>query len=200
MNKGYAGTAFQDVMVDNIVRIDARVGSSVALQASLDNGLDQLYADVFADPPYNESFTTDEARDIFQGYVQNRGLILVANNDYAIPQAFIVATPCRSEFSKVCGISRDEMPRTAYIAEDGVRSSMRRQGVSSMMKRQMLGMLLQCGYTDVLLRTSEQNTPQIRAVEKMGGMRIPNAKQTVERMTKFGTVLDQSCFFRFKLK
>jgi ribosomal protein S18 acetylase RimI-like enzyme len=176
------------------------IGSIEKLNALLDGGLDQLYADVFADPPYNENFSTDEVRNIFQGYLKDRGLILVAGRDVLQPQAFIVATPCQSDFARICGVKEQDIPKTAYIAEDGVHASMRRLGVSSMMKREILNMLSQCGYTDVLLRTSEQNTPQIRAVEKIGGTRLPNAKQTVERITKFGKVMDKSCFFRFQLK
>ena len=168
----------------------------------LQNGLNALYQQVFADPPYNEVFTDGDVETIFHGYLELNGLLLTLDDEISNrPVAFMVATPLKADFMNVCGMPRDlDLPCTAYIAEDGVAAPFRRQGISSTMKKMVLERLARQGYSDAILRTSAANTAQTAAVLAAGGETIVGAKQMVERCTKFGKVMEDNRFFRFRLK
>ncbi|HCK33354.1 MAG: hypothetical protein CMH32_07755 [Micavibrio sp.] len=66
------------------------------------------------------------------------------------------------------------------------------------MKELLLSYCFSLGYANVILRTSLENIPQRRAVEKANGVLLNGATQTVERTQRDGLVLEQNCFYLFK--
>lgn len=172
------------------------------LQRSLDSGLNQLFRDVFGAPPYNEVFTTREVDIFFTNYLSTGADILSISEDLnGTPIAFMVGIPLSNEFKKVSSLPTWLFNRkTSYIAEDGVSKDWRRMGLSSYMKSKMLTKMKIDGYEFTLLRTRADNTPQITAVAKAGGAKIPYAQQIVPRNTRNGLVQEDNRFFLFDLR
>ena len=50
------------------------VKDAASLDRAFNAGLGRLYQDVFAEPPYNESFTAQEVRDEFTGFIAKGGI------------------------------------------------------------------------------------------------------------------------------
>jgi len=170
-----------------------------ALIGFLASGLRDLYAEAFGDEPYNEVFANGEIDEIFNDYLNSNGEIMVLP-EQGRPIAFMVGTPLKRDFTKVCGIPANiPLSKIAYIAEDGVASTYRRLGISTMMKGALLDRYASQGFEQAILRTSAANTPQIQAVLAAGGQTITGAQQMVERTTKFGKVMEDNRFFRFDL-
>lgn len=178
-----------------------RVTAQEQLNDLLDAGLANLYQEVFGGPPYNEMFSAQEVRDIFQEFLDKKGCIFVALNPQAEnrPVAFVVSTPLRAEFelAKLAG-TKVEADKTAYFAEDGVAEDYRRNGLSARMKKLLIETNSVSSIGKMFLRTSQQNYKQISAVNKAGGVVISGLFQDVARKRLDGTTtIDENAFYLF---
>tara|TARA_B100001971_G_C18009978_1_gene441860 strand:+ start:36 stop:638 length:603 start_codon:yes stop_codon:yes gene_type:complete len=170
------------------------------LEDLLRSGLNTLYADVFGGEPYNEVFSEEEIDNIFMDYFDKNGEIFVGICPQTQkPVSFVASTPLKYKFDIVSLLGPQiDTKNSAYFAEDGVAEQFRRQGISSAMKELLLSYCFSLGYANVILRTSLENTPQRRAVEKANGVLLGGKTQDVERTQKDGPVLEQNCFYLFK--
>ena len=176
------------------------VRTSDELTEVLDNGLTELYQQVFADPPYNEAFTPEEVREGFDGALQANGLIFTAvSPEDGKPVAFVSSVPLMTETAVSEVVGAIIVPQTAaYFSEDGVAKSWRRRGLSANMKDLLLTANFLSGMENVVLRTSIYNYPQIAAVSKSGGVIISNLFQNVESTRGDGaTISDKRAFYLF---
>ena len=155
------------------------IENHTVLKEWLDKGLDSLYADVFAEPPFSEKFEIPEVRDIFCHYMDNGADILVATpHDTDLPIALMVQFPLekKAEVLEVLGNSFDPH-KCIYFAEDAVSKDYRRRGISSHMKSLAKERAKDAGKDYMILRTNISNYAQINAVAKDGGFVIPGCIQ-----------------------
>ncbi|OFW86912.1 MAG: hypothetical protein A3B66_07255 [Alphaproteobacteria bacterium RIFCSPHIGHO2_02_FULL_46_13] len=178
-----------------------RIETSAELKNVLESGLNDLYQRVFAAPPYNEKFTTDEVIDIFLSYFESGGIIFVAKDDTDKPVAFVTAVPLKSEFNVAALVSKNvDINCSSYFAEDGVAENLRKNGISARMKAILLSACQQEGYESLILRTSVYNYKQISAVNKAGGVVIAGLFQNVSSPRADGTMTqDTRSFYKFDL-
>jgi histidine racemase len=178
----------------------AWVRTSEELTGLLEGGLRELYRSVYADPPYNENFSDEDVREIFQSALDVDGFIFVAKSRLDNkPVGFTVSVPLQAEPAVANIVSGILNPiTTAYFAEDGVAHQWRRQGLSSGMKDLLLSANFAVGFDKVVLRTSAYNYKQISAVSKAGGTYIPNITQDVVSPRQDGGVSsDKRAFYLF---
>jgi GNAT superfamily N-acetyltransferase len=171
------------------------------LDGYLDRGLAALYQRVFAGPPYNEQFTLSEVKDTFKEFLDKKGVVIIAtdpkNNN--APAAFVASVPLKSSF-ELAAIARNrvDVDKAGYFAEDGVDEAYRRRGLSMRMKQLLLEANREQGLPQMLLRTSNDNYPQISAVNKAGGRVLSGVFQTVARKRMDGSVTPEtSAFYLF---
>jgi len=178
-----------------------KLTSEQDLQDALEAGLIKLYQDVFADPPYNESFEAEEVKEIFFSYLNSGGHIFVANNETGRPVAFVASAPLKSDFSVAAAVNGQvSLEKTAYFAEDGVEKTLRQKGISAEMKKMLLSSCSADGLETLLLRTSASNYKQISAVNKAGGCVVAGLFQQVTSTRLDGTMeQDARSFYTFDL-
>jgi ribosomal protein S18 acetylase RimI-like enzyme len=190
-------------LIQNGARVyDQWVENKNDLSRLLDNGLNNLFRDVFGDPPYNEVFSVREVNQIFFDYLDSGADIMALLEGLnGKPIGFMVGMSLSSEFQNVANMPPIFFERkTGYIAEDGVDKEWRRMGLSSFMKKKMLERLQEREFEFAMLRTRSDNIPQIEAVVKSGGSMISYAQQDVARQTKLGEVKEDNRFFLFDLR
>lgn len=173
--------------------------NSLDIDNLLDAGLVDLYIEAFSKPPYNESFTPEQVRDIFHEGLNTRGIIFAALDDTGKPVAVVMSTPVAAERDIVSIVGHKiNVSGTAYFAEDIVDESYRRRGISSFMKSLLLQACHLSGYSHVLLRTTGNNYKQISAVSKAGGFTLRDEFQYVAQQRQDGkTGLDKRGFYMF---
>lgn len=181
-----------------------RVQTPLQMASMLDMGLADLYRSVFSEPPYLEKFTLDEVSEIFQDFLKEDGHVFVVQDPAQAmkPVGFVVSLPLKVEFNVVALTGKKlNVEKTAYIAEEGVGSSVRRQGLSGRMKNLLLKTCGMDGFDKVLLRTSINNYRQISAVNKAGGVVLSNTFQDIARHRLDDSVSnDRNSFYLFDLK
>jgi hypothetical protein len=173
--------------------------------ASLDqaagDGLLFLYQQVFAEPPYHESFSEEDVLGFFAETLKAGGFIFTVSlkNEFNKISGFVSSLPLAAKkpvADHVRGIL--DVEKTAYFAEDGIAKALRRNGISGVMKRLLLESNQLAGYEQVLLRTSIESYPQISAVTKAGGKVIADLFQQVASPKQGGTIaLDTRVFYLF---
>ena len=96
------------------------------------DGLPQLYAKVFGTEPYNELFTDEQVKEIFQTYLDNRGIILVTRDAKGIA-GFGVAVPLATEpeLAKIVAEGGIVAENSWYMADLGVRDESRKNGIGT---------------------------------------------------------------------
>ena len=182
-----------------IVKIEAQEQLGTFLNA----GLAVLYQTVFAGPPYNEKFSTEEVKDIFQEFLDKKGNIFVALNPQDNkPVAFVVSVPLRMEFALAKLVKKNiNINEAAYFAEDCVAEDYRRNGLSGKMKKLLIETNSIDGLKKLLLRTNQCNYKQISAVNKSGGTVIPGLFNEVVSKRGDGTMItDKRAFYTFDTK
>jgi len=169
----------------------------------LDEGLTELYQQVFADFPYNEKFSVEEVKSAFEATLNAGGLIFTASApDNRKTIAFVSSVPLRAEPS-ISDVVKSvvDLQTTSYFSEDGVAQAWRRQNISTNMKDMLLTANYLLGYDNVILRTSLYNYPQIASVSKSGGVVISEISQDVESKRGDGTISsDKRIFYLFDLE
>ena len=91
-----------------------KISSEEELKGILDGGLNALYQEVFADPPYNEKFTSTEVEETFRAYFQSGANIFVVLNSSEKPVAFVTSVPLKSDFGvAIVAGSRVDVERTS---------------------------------------------------------------------------------------
>ena len=170
------------------------------LRNMLDNGLSDLYRNVFGAPPYNEVFAKGEVNDIFFDYLNKNGHIFILTHfETQKPLAFMIGNSAGSKFDDVLNMQTYIYgSKTAYLADDGVDISLRRKGVSTFLKGVFLEACREDGFEQVLLRTRADNYSQISAVNKAQGSIISGVDQYVARNIQSGErVQEHNKFFLF---
>ncbi|MGZ9097072.1 MAG: hypothetical protein ACXW30_02100 [Micavibrio sp.] len=171
------------------------------LNKAAGDGLLSLYQQIFAEPPYHESFTENEVFKSFTDTLKAGGLIFTVSlkDEFNKVSGFVSSLPLAAKKSVADHVGDIlEVGKTAYFAEDGIAKELRRNGISGVMKRLLLESNRLAGYEQVLLRTSIESYPQISAVTKAGGRVIANVFQQVASPKQGGTVaLDTRVFYLF---
>ncbi|MCB9988300.1 MAG: hypothetical protein H6868_03075 [Rhodospirillales bacterium] len=178
-----------------------RINSEAELKQALNTGLNSLYQEIFAAPPYEEQFSQDEVDEIFLEYFRSKGIILVAANQEGRPVAFVASVPLTSDFNLVA-VAKDtlDIHKSAYFAEDGVDIELRKKGISNEMKSRLLTACRDEGFEAILLRTSIYNYKQISAVNKACGTVISGLFQSVTSRRSDGRMTtDTRSFYNFDL-
>lgn len=196
-------TALQQQVEQKFGLVIEKVETAQQLEAYLDSGLAKLYQTVFSEAPYFEKFSIDEIKDDFQKCLSDNGSILVAldpaKND--APVAFISAAPLKSKFNLAVTVMKYVDPeKSAYLAEDGVAQEYRCRGLSSNMKKILMETCSFKGFTEMLIRTSQNSYNQINSINKTGGTVILGLIQDVESKRLDGTVTkDKRSLYRYDL-
>lgn len=114
------------------------------------------YQAIWAEPPYNEDFTPDEAASVLRRALETPdNLTLLAVNEARVVLGFGVSVPVLTRPDVVREI-RGLLPidHTAYFAELGVLEQARHRGLGRQLIELRLEMLDRRRFTHVVLRTS----------------------------------------------
>lgn len=168
-------------------------------------GLYDLYCDIFAEPPYCEKFAAGEVSDYFNEMVAQGGYVFMASRVRKATRdnlvAFTASIPLSAK-KNVLDVVQGYVPtdKASYFAEDAVISSLRRMGISRVMKKILLVSNANAGFGNMILRTSAESQIQIAASEELGALRIGELTQDVDSLRLDGTVKsDKRVFFNFDL-
>jgi len=177
------------------------VKTSEELTGVLKEGLTELYQQVYADPPYNEAFSPEDVRKVFKKTLSVGGLILTAAcPDDGRTVAFITSVPMAAAEPLVSDVINAIIPpgTASYFSEEGVARDWRRRGLSTNMKDLLLTANFLSGFENIVLRTSVYNYPQIAAINKSGGIVIPNLFQMLKAGGGDGSIItDKRAFYLF---
>ncbi|MBI3441287.1 MAG: hypothetical protein HY052_05735 [Proteobacteria bacterium] len=180
-----------------------KVDSQHRLNDYLDQGLAQLYRDVFTEPPYFESYSLEEVKACFQDYFKEGGYIFVVTDPQKEnkPVAFLVGVPLKTHFdlvSKSSGYADPE--KTIYVADAGVDPDYRRRNISVKMKKLLFEASSAAGFKQALSRTSQESYKQVSAFNKMGGKVLSGTFQDVAAKGLNGTIVtDTRVFYVYTL-
>jgi len=178
-----------------------KISSSQELEGFLDRGLADLYRSVFAEPPYLESFSQDEAKECFRDYLAKKGNIFIATDPARKDKivAFLVSIPLRTRFD-LAAQAKDyvDADKAAYFADTGVDPAYRRLGLSVSLKGLLFEANRNAGFKEELSRTSQDSYKQISAFNKVGGRVIAGLFQDVASKRLDGTTTtDRRIFYAY---
>ena len=164
------------------------------LTEAFENGLIQLYQDIFAEPPYCEQFSDEEVRDLFTSYV-TEGILFLAhfhNQVVGFGAAMPFAKSAIAHMEEEFGLDPDH---TWYMAELGVRKDVRRRGLA----RQLVQVRLDAfpPGTYVIMRTSQSNIASQRLYRSFG-FQLLSITQDVVQKRQNGTVQTDKRIFMIK--
>ena len=149
------------------------------LESALGGGeLSSLYKDIFGKAPYFESYTDEAVRKIFSKYVGD-GMLFLAKSGGGEIIGFGAAVPMNTvpDEASAANISVEDIDRTWYMADLGVKDDMRFQGVGKNLVLSRLGRLKDCL---VVMRTSVYNIASQSLYRSLGFQVILDASQTVD--------------------
>ena len=128
------------------------------------------YQTIFAQPPYNERFTPQEAWGVLQRNLQTpENLTLLAIKGRTQVVGFGLAVPVMSRrdiIHELTGLI--PLRHSYYLAELGVLESARGLGLGSLLVQKRLENIDQQPYTHVVLRTSATRTTSYKMDIKLG--------------------------------
>ncbi|MEA3355563.1 MAG: GNAT family N-acetyltransferase [Patescibacteria group bacterium] len=162
------------IEINNQVTIQ-QLDNQEKLNLAFEKGFVSLYQDVFSEEPYFEYFSDQEVKSIFTDYLNQGGLIFTATeNDQIV--GFGAAIPIKkSSLVNVDGIK--SLPdNTWYMAELGVKKSIRRQGLAKDLIQSRFKAMPKNSY--VVMRTTKDN-PASRSLYKKLGFQLLNLTQDV---------------------
>lgn len=171
----------------------------------LDRGLAALYCQVFAEAPYFEKLSVQEAKDIFQKYLANNGCIFLAFDpakESAVPVAFSVSEPLEARPDIAAFVKNAIDPvKTIYYADTGVDPLYRQKGLSLKLKALTFEVAITAGFNKCVSRTSQKSYKQISAFNKMGGLTLSGVFNDVASTRLDGkTATDRRIFCIYNLK
>ena len=151
---------------------------------------------VFTGEPYNESFTEEEYKEIFEKYRMN-GMIFGAFNEreciglIALEDGIIEGQPIDYDSGK-----------TMYLADIAVLEKYRKSGLGTQLMIYALMQSKIMGYDRIYMRTLEQGKSMSYGIaRKLGFSQIPNTFQEVARNRQDGSrTFEKSIFLDFDLK
>ena len=117
----------------------------------------EAYQSIFSAPPYNESFTADEAKAVFLKQVSIEGsinLLAIAEDNSVIGFGFALPVEHRIDIAQHL---RGLIPikNSFYFSELGVLPNWRRRGIGRLLTEGRLNLIDSARYSQVLLRTAE---------------------------------------------
>lgn len=143
------------------------------------------YQTIFSEPPYNERYFPSEAQAMLDTYVgMPESIVLLAVKGTSSVVGFGIAVPLRSRPS----VSRElaglvPVQHTFYLAELGVLSSARGQGLGRALVQRRVDLIDKTRYTHVALRTSAVRNASYEMYMRMGFddmgvyMEVPSRRQ-----------------------
>ena len=160
-------------------------------------GLPELYKDVFGKPPYNESFTDDEIAEIFEQYLQHGKLFLAKDTGRVI--GFGASVPLVQE-PVIEEILHDKLDTsvTWYMADLGVNEEYRKNGIGKMLVQKRIdaapdGSIL-------VMRTSINNLASQSIYKSLGFVQVSDAYQFVEQARQDGSTATDKRLFLARAK
>ena len=159
------------------------------------------YQTIFAQPPYNERFSPEEAWSILYRNLQtpeNLTLLAIKGDRQVVGFGFAVPVLARRDIMReLTGLI--PIRHAYYLAELGVLESTRGTGLGSILVQQRLSSIDQQRYTHVVLRTSATKTTSYQMYMRLGFddmgvyMEVPsvrqNGRQTTDRRLFLSRVL-----------
>lgn len=143
------------------------------------------YQTIFSEPPYNERYFPSEAQAMLATYLeQPESIVLLAIKSTSSVVGFGIAVPLRSRPSvarELAGLV--PVQHTFYLAELGVLSSARGQGIGKSLVQRRVDLIDKTRYTHVALRTSAMRNASYEMYMRMGFddmgvyMEVPSRRQ-----------------------
>ncbi|MDH5533726.1 MAG: GNAT family N-acetyltransferase [Candidatus Pacebacteria bacterium] len=158
-----------------------RVESSEELAQVFSQGLTELYQEIFADPPYEESFTKEEVQSYFELYFLSGIFLSCEDIESGEVIGFAAAIPLILE-DVIAKLAQeyDFNPETDwYFADLGVKKSYRRQKLATQLVSQLIG---EISGKQVIMRTSENNIASQRVNQQVGFELVEGMVQDVKQM------------------
>ncbi len=181
-----------EIYQDSIIK---EVSNQNELDIAFNQGLIDLYINVFSQPPYEEKFSPEEVKDFFNDYL-NSGKIFVCQNQNEIigfsASIPLSKEPTLSELLSSKGINTKDI---TYFAELGVSEKFRKKGIGKKLTQSLLD---STGNQSAILRTSENNIKAISLYQKIGFQKLPVVQEVSQMRTNGETVSDRRVFYIFK--
>lgn len=164
------------------------------LQQAFDNGLIDLYKNIFSQAPYFESFTGDQVVEIFSKYLRD-GILFVARDGSSII-GFGAAVPISTVRDIESLLADNDInPVTSwYMADLGIKEEARGNGLGKkLVQKRIQSMPL--GTTTVVMRTSVDNYRSQALYKSLGFTALVDTHQNVEQTRIDGqTAYDRRIF------
>ncbi len=128
------------------------------------------YQTIFAEPPYNERYFPSEAQGVIDAYLANPdSIVLLGVRGRSSVVGFGIAVPLNTR-PAVARELRGLIPvqHTFYLAELGVLSSMRGNGLGKELVKRRVDLIDKTRYTHVALRTSATRNASYEMYLRMG--------------------------------
>jgi diaminopimelate epimerase/ribosomal protein S18 acetylase RimI-like enzyme len=166
------------------------------LESVFNQGLPQLFIEIFSQPPYQEKFSIDEAKSFFKDYLSYGNVFICKNQKEIIGFSASIPLIYEEEISKLVSSLNIKSEDTIYFAELGVSNNYRKQGVGINLTQEIINST-PIG-KNILLRTSENNNKAIPLYKKLGFQQLP-IFQEVEQARVNGSIdKDRRVFYFLK--
>lgn len=175
--------------------ISEKIENIIQLESIFNQGLSQLYIDVFSEPPYQEKFSIEEAKAFFRDYLSSGNLFICRNNKEIIGFSASLPLSSETEISKIVQPFNLTNENTTYFAELGVDNKYRNKGIGASLTRAIIN---STSTPYVLLRTSEKNDRAIPLYQKLGFQQLPIYQEVEQTRVDNSLSKDRRVFYLFK--
>jgi len=181
-----------EIYQDSIIK---EISNQIELETAFDQGLTDLFIDVFSQPPYEEKFSQEEVKDFFKDYLNSGKIFICQNQNSIIGFSASIPFSREPELSKLLESKGIDTQNINYFAELGVSQKFRQKGIG---KRLTQSLLNSSGNQSVILRTSENNIKAISLYQKIGFQKLPLIQEVTQMRINGETVSDRRVFYIFK--
>jgi histidine racemase len=165
------------------------------LETAFNQGLIDLYIDVFSQPPYEEKFSPQEVTGFFQDFLKSGNIFICKDKNKII--GFSASTPLRNEpevYKKALGQGLYAEVMT-YFAELGVSQEFRKKGIGKKLTEKIINYN---EYNPILVRTSENNLQAISIYQKLGFEKLPFSQEVTQTRIDGKNSKDRRVFYLLK--
>jgi len=157
-----------------------------------EQGLTQLYKDIFSRAPYFENFSDEDVATFFKEYVDDGKLFLAYDQGRVI--GFGASLPIQSvpQIEKVISDVGEETKNCWYMADLGVEETYRGKGIARELVQKRIDATPKG--SKILMRTSVDNIPSQTLYRSIGFKDVPGAFEYVASPKSYGEHSDKRLF------
>ncbi len=160
------------------------------------DGLINLYKDIFSAPPYYESFESDYVKDLFKSYITNGHVILAKTKNKVI--GFSAVVPISENLEVMNAVSNHiDCSNAWYMSDLGVAPQYRRNLIAKKMVLERIKYVPRGSI--IIMRTSVDNIASQSIYRSLGFNDLKEVYQDVESKRTDGSVKTDRRIFLYKI-